>query len=112
MATLLDDLESFYDYRENILPEIRRDLEKGMKPEQLRQKYAALVQARQITDALLNPDASKAQAASKDILDRTEGKAKERVDHTHRLQSLPDNELDAVLESQIQDLKNLEDNVQ
>lgn len=102
-------LIEFDDFKTTILPAIQADVKAGLTDKQMREKYLALVQARQLTDALTNPDA---QAAVKDILDRTSGKATEKKEITHRLQNLPDNELDAVIKSMETDLIDTEDKFQ
>lgn len=103
-ASLVDQLMEFENFKETILPAIQKDLASGMTSEQLREKYSALVQASLITTALVDRDGSKRIAAGKDILDRNEGKAKERIETTHRLEKLPAEQLDSLLLSELKDL--------
>lgn len=109
MTDFIQDLVEFEDFKETILPAIRKDVKSGMTAKQLREKYAALAQARLITDALMNPDAGKAAVAAKDIIDRAEGKAVERKETTHRFENMSDQELDALLASEEEDLAQMED---
>lgn len=103
MAKAVDDLSAFEEFQRDILPMIRKDMTR-MSPEQLREKYQSYVQARLITTALSDPDAARATAAAKDIMDRAEGKAKERQEITHQLQNLPDEQLDALLNTSMEQL--------
>jgi len=99
-ATLLSDLNEFIEFRTKILPAIRKDLATGMSAPELRKKYAALVQARIITEALTTPDAGKATALAKDVIDRVEGKATEKKEVTVKYADVSDEELDALLMSE------------
>ena len=98
MADKLDRLAEFEAFQEKWLPAIRADLEAGMTPKQLRQKYASLAQAAEIMD-LLNPD--KRASAAKNILDREEGKAKETVVNEHRFKNMKPEQIDALLMSKL-----------
>lgn len=101
MASLVDDLIQFDEFKEKILPALREDLNSGKTPEALREKYLALLTARQITIGLREIDSGKALAAIKDIQDRQEGKAVEKQEVVHRLEGLPDRELDALLQTKM-----------
>jgi len=105
---LVDDLNAFDEFKEKILPALRRDLLKGMPSEKLREKYSAYITAGMITTALIDEDPGKRLAAGKDLIDRVEGKAKERKEIEHRLTRLSEDELNAVIASEIQDLDELE----
>ena len=85
-----------------------RDLEKGMDAKSIYKKYSNLAAARGITIALSSTDEQKALAAVKDVLDRTQGKATEKKEIKHQLEDLRDEELDAILQSEIQDLEHME----
>lgn len=95
-------LDEFVEWKETIHPRIRADIKKGLDPKQLREKYSPLAEARKLMIALTSTNESSALAAIKDIQDRTEGKAKERIDMTHRLAQMPDDELDALILSELQ----------
>lgn len=109
VAKALDDLAEFEDFRETLLPAIRKDLKKGLTAQQIQAKYAAYAQARLVQIALMETDSGKASAAAKDILDRTHGRATEKKEVTHRFKDLTDAELDAVLQSEEADLDSMED---
>lgn len=107
IASLVDDLAEFEEFRGTILRTIRQDLKDGMTAEELRNKYAALVQARVITEAV-SDESARALTAAKDVLDRAHGKATEKKEITHRLQDLSDTELDALIMSEEAELKDME----
>jgi hypothetical protein len=100
LASQLADFESF---REELIPMLRRDVLDGMEPAKMREKYAALIQARQIMTAISSPDESKAQAAGNSVLDRVEGKATEKREVKHTFENLKEEELDAILSSEIEE---------
>lgn len=103
---LVQDLIDFEDFRDTVLPAIRRDITAGMTAKQLREKYASLVQARLLTEAL-SGESKSAIAAARDITDRQEGKATEKKEVTHKLAHLSDEELDAVLMSEEEEVKDM-----
>jgi hypothetical protein len=105
MAKNLDDLAEFEQFRSEILPALQKDLKSGMTDEKIIQKYRAVVAARMVTHALdlANPGVS--LAATKDLMDRSLGKAVERKQVEHRLGKLPDEELDAILLTKLADAK-------
>lgn len=97
----IDDLAAFEEFQATILPALRQDLNSGLTAEQLREKYLPLVQAAMLTTALASPDAKARLTAGKDIIDRAEGTATQRIEQTHRLEKLPEEQLDALLLSEI-----------
>jgi hypothetical protein len=102
-ADAMDALAEFEEFREAFLPAIRRALMDGLSSEQILKKFEPVMAAR-----LVQLGATGAEAASlnaiKEILDRTQGKAVQKQEHTHRLAKLPEEELDAVLASKLQRL--------
>lgn len=105
---LHDKIAAFEDFEENILPALRKDLKAGLTPKQIREKYQSIVQARLITDVLRTEDPKEAAAIGKDLLDRVEGKATEKKEVTHRFKDMSDKELDAILQSEEQDLEDMQ----
>lgn len=100
MAEMLDALTEFEDFRATVLPAIQKDLKAGLSAPQLRDKYLALIQARQITDILTAPPGEAADPAQK-VIDRVEGRATEKKEVKHRFADLPDEQLDAILLSEL-----------
>lgn len=109
MARLIDDLTEFEKYQKEVLKKIRQDIAAGMTAPELRKKYAAQIQGRMITDALTEEDKGKAATIGKDIIDRVEGKATEKKEVTHKFSEMSDKELDAILQSEESDLKDMEE---
>lgn len=102
---LLDQLQEFSKFREEILPVLRDALQKGMKADEIYGKFQAYAAARAVSIAATELDSSKALSAIKDILDRSQGKAKERSEVTHKLEQVPDDQLDALILSRLRDEK-------
>jgi hypothetical protein len=107
-SKLARDLASFEEFKESLLPMLARDVLDGMPPEEMREKYASLIQARLIQEAITSGDPAKATAAAKDVLDRAFGKATEKSEVKHTFENLKDEELDAILQSELQDLRGSE----
>jgi flagellar biosynthesis chaperone FliJ len=101
MCRALDELAEFEKFQDEILPELRADLKRGMSAEQIYAKYQAVVAARSVTIAVKEADSGKALTAAKDILDRCQGKAKERQEVEHKLSRLKDEELDSLIMSEM-----------
>lgn len=104
MADALDDLAAYQQFKDELLPELRQALARGETAEDLYKRYEALAAARLISIAAKEVDSGKAAQAAKDILDRRQGKAKERTQHEHKFSKVPDEQLDAILLSQLDEL--------
>lgn len=99
-AGIIDDIKAFEEFRQSILPALQKDIKAGLSNKQLREKYAAIAEARRITLIATSNNESAVNAAIKDLLDRTEGKPVEKKEIAHRLGKLTDAELDAMLLSE------------
>lgn len=108
MAKTIAEIAAFEEFKGTILPDLQRDLKKGLSPAQIREKYMALLQARIISDALRTEDPTKALAVAKDLLDRVEGRATEKKEVTHKFKDMKDEELDAIIKSEIEELDDME----
>jgi cysteinyl-tRNA synthetase len=97
-------LEDFDEFQNGILPKIRDALKAGKSSKEITEMARSMAAARIATIAATEPDAGKALAASRDILDRTEGKAVERKEIHHRLGQLKEDEIDALLISGLNDI--------
>lgn len=100
MAKNLDELSAWQDFKADILPMLRKDMTTLSIPE-MREKYERLLEARKISIALSEKDSSKALAAIKDIQDRSEGKSTEKKDGSRKYDRMTDDELDAMLLSEM-----------
>lgn len=103
MARNMDLLAEFDRFKDEVLPALRADLKNGLTAEEIYSKYQHLVAARSVTLAMTEVDTSKALSAIKDILDRSQGKAKERQEVTHKMSKVSDDELDAMLMSKVKE---------
>lgn len=104
-ARNIDDLALHDELLGGILGAIKDDLKSGLPADKILGKYAALAAARTVTIAATDADSSRALAASKDILDRVQGKATENKKITHKLESVDADQLDALLLSEIDSLE-------
>ena len=103
MARTLDELSLMEEFLSQLPQQIKKDLSKGMTSKQLQEKYAPMAAARIASIALTDADSSKALAAAKDMLDRVFGKATEKKEISHKLETLSDEELNASLLTALSD---------
>lgn len=101
----IDELAVYDELMSGVLLAVREDIKKGLDAEAILAKYAGLAAARVTTIALTDLDSGKALAASKDILDRALGKARERKELTHKLDKVDDKQLDAILLTELESLE-------
>lgn len=99
----LDELAEFREFKETLLPALRADLMKGTPAKEILEKVKSLAAARLGQIVVSELDSGKALAAIKDVLDRTDGKAKESIETTHKFQQMKDTDLDALLRSKLQE---------
>ena len=97
----LDDLAAFERFQDELLPTLRKATEENWSAEKIwsHPRTQALLAARAVTIAATDPDAGKALAAIKDVMDRAHGRATEKKEIKHQLEKLPDEQLDALLET-------------
>lgn len=101
MTRNLDDLAEYDAIAGKLLPELRKLLATGYSAQEIYQRYSPFAAARAVMTVVSDPDSSKALAASKDILDRALGKARERSEVTHRFAQMRDEQLDALILSEL-----------
>jgi hypothetical protein len=99
MANQLDQLALFEEMQAELLPKLQKLIRQNASPEKIYKEFAALAAARTVSVALTEEDSGKALAAVKEVLDRTQGKATEKVETTHKYSKLDDAELDNLLKS-------------
>jgi hypothetical protein len=100
-----EGLAKYDEFAETVLPAMQADIKNGATAESLREKYHAIVQATLISTALRDPDSAKRLAAGKDVLDRQEGKAKERIETTHKMGKVKAEDLRALLLTKLADIQ-------
>ncbi|MCK5020956.1 MAG: hypothetical protein KAS32_28335 [Candidatus Peribacteraceae bacterium] len=100
---LHDQLAAFESFKNEILPALRADLKTGLDAAAIYDKYQAYAAARGVTIAMTSADEGKSLQAIKDILDRAQGKAVERRETKHQFEELSDEELDAMVLTELED---------
>lgn len=100
------DAKAFQEYQQRVFRSIREDLLNGMTADQIFKKYEAHAAAALVSQMT---DPKNAVQAAEKVLDRTQGKAIARTENTHKLEKLKDAELDAFLNSRLQDLEGADD---
>lgn len=101
MHRRLEKAQQFEEFEKEILPELRKMLKAGKSAPEIYEFAQSFAAARAVTVALTDTDSSRAMTAVKEILDRSQGRAKERTEVEHKFSKLQDNELDALLESRL-----------
>lgn len=104
MIGKLDELAAFEEYKKSILPVLRKMVTNKTPPAEIYDAVKSLAAARLGTIIATETDPVKALSAIREVLDRSEGKPKERVSHEHKLSKLKDEELDSVILSTLGDL--------
>ena len=104
MISALDRLRAFEEFEQLLLPQLRADLKAGLTADEIYKKYEHLAAARSVTIAMAEQDSAKALQAVKEIRDRATGKAIEKKEITHKLDKLPDDQLDALLLTELSDM--------
>lgn len=102
MVKAMDMLAEFEEFRESILPALRKDVQSGMEAQQIIKKYRALAAAKMVTGMFV-PLSPVSQAAARDILDRGDGKAVESKKVEHKFEGVSDEDLKALLKSKLAD---------
>ena len=98
---IVEEVRAFEEFRTQVAPQLRADLQSGMSAKELYSKYEALAAARGLTIAMTDRNPAIALKAIQDILDRGQGKAAQEVRHKHKFQDLPEEQLDAILLSKL-----------
>ena len=100
---MLTKLAEFEEFTTSILPKLRAMLKEGAQADDILEFSKAAAAARIVTIAATERDSTKALAAAKDVLDRTQGKAVERIQQTHKFERLEEEQLDALLLSKLKE---------
>jgi ribosome-associated translation inhibitor RaiA len=112
MVRNLDKLAAFDDYNEKVAPLLQKAVSQKWSAEKIYKEFESLIAAKMITTALTDEDTGKALTAAKEVLDRSLGKPKERVEQTHKYEKLSDDELDNLLKSTLGSIDDGEDQLQ
>ncbi len=119
-ADALDELMIYEEFKNSFLPQLREMIRQGISPEKIRKAFAPVVQASMIQKALKGD-----YKAMKDVLDRHEGMAVQRVEqktiHAKMgqeelaalvAQKMKDTGMDKVLEAKFKTIKDNDDTEQ
>lgn len=107
LARALDEYASFEEFQ-SFIEEIREGVRQKMTAEQLLKKVTPLAAARLGNIALTETDNKVALQAIKEILARTEGTPTQKQEITHKYSNLTDAELEAMIRSEEEELRNIE----
>lgn len=106
-AKALDKLDRFAKLTalmKTLPTEIVEDIKNGASTPEIYKKYESLAAARVMSVIVSEQDSGKALSAAKDVLDRVFGKPTEKKEVKHVMQELPDDQLDALILSELEDL--------
>lgn len=101
IAKALDDLAAFEEFQAELLPALRGAIQAGKTADDIYKMAEAMAAARAVTIAATEKDSGKALAAIREVLDRSKGKATERREIAHKYEKLKDEELDALILSEL-----------
>lgn len=102
-ARTFDALAKFQDFKDEILPKIRKMMKEGKKSSEIRAFAQAYLTGRQVTIALTSEKEEVALRAIDSLTHQNEGKPRERQEVEHRFSKLKDEELDSLLESRLKE---------
>ena len=103
MVDGLDGLAEYEAFLQDVPKELREAIVDGLEAPEIYNKYGKLAAIRMVQIAMTEQDSGKAIAAIKDIMDRNYGKATERKQIEHKFEGLSDDELDAIVLSELGD---------
>lgn len=104
-VSTIDKLAAYEAFQEMVPKALREALLRGDAPDKLYKDHASIAAARVVQILTTEADSGKALAAAKELLDRVYGKATERKEVTHKYQDLSDEELEAILLSEVEDIE-------
>lgn len=99
----IDDLAELDRLKADVFPIIRKAREEGWTAERLWSdpRVLALMSQKMLLVAMTTKDDRTFQSGFKEIVDRAKGKPTERHEHKHELENLSDQELDALIITQM-----------
>jgi len=103
MARNLDKLAEYEMFDSSILPQLQKMVMENWSPDKIRKAFAPLMQARMVQMALGDAKSPNTMKAVKDILDRHEGTAVQRVDNVTTYAKMDKRELAALALQKLRD---------
>jgi hypothetical protein len=104
MTKKLQELEQYEEFKQSVLPSLREMVSDGKPAQEILEQFQSYAAARLLTLAVTTNDPAKALAAIKEIFDRGIGKATEKKEITHKYDNLHEEELDALLATELSKL--------
>jgi hypothetical protein len=98
MARSLDALAEFDKFNESILPQLQKMLLENWSPERIRKHFAPMIQAKMVQKAVFGD-----YKAMKDVLDRHEGMAVQRVEQRSVIAQMDPQERAALMLQRLKD---------
>lgn len=102
MASLIDEIDEFENYKKSLLPKLRQMVEAEAAPEEILKTVQSMAAAK-LGTMIARTDSKQTLAAIIEVLNRTVGKPTEKVESTHKFEKLKENELDALIESRLKE---------
>jgi len=103
MVRSLDKLAQYELFDKTIMPSLKKMIVQGWSPEKIRKHFAPLIQARMIQAGLGDVRSAQTMKAMKDLLDRHEGTAVQRVEQKNIYAKMSKKELAALALQKLQD---------
>lgn len=104
MARMMDDMAEFEEFKQSLLPKLRRAVLEGWSADKIRREVGPYVAARVASMALLGPARSgTTMKAAQDTLDRLEGRPIQRQETLHRYAPMSKAELAALTFQKLKD---------
>jgi len=101
MLNTLDRYELFKGMEENLLKGVRQDIAKGLTADQIYEKYEHLAAACAVTLLARSDSPKELIPVIREIRDRVSGRAVEKKEVRHKFDSLTDDELKALVASEM-----------
>lgn len=105
-------LSLFQEWYDTLPEELRSLMLKGATAKEILKKYEAHSASRLVAIALTEKDSGKALAAVKEIQDRVSGRPTEHKKIEHKMAELSDDQLDALLLTEMEDMDGHPEEVQ
>jgi hypothetical protein len=100
LVELADDLKEFEEFKISILPVLRDMVTAKAPPAEILEMVQSLAAAK-LGTMIVRSDGKNTLAAIKEVLDRTQGKATEKIEQTHKFENMKEEQLDALLKSKL-----------
>lgn len=104
MARIMTKLEGYEEWQKDVPALLKKAILEGKDASQLYEQFSSVAAVRVIQILMTEGDSGKALAAAKELLDRQYGRATEKKIVRHQFDDMPDDDLDAILISELEEL--------